>query len=72
MLGICWLGIQAHPDLSFFGEEAPEWVQSERGFHVIALVAAVVGGTAMLMVAATLRSSDSDAEPPRDKTGSAG
>ncbi|MGE0095423.1 MAG: hypothetical protein AB7M05_04400 [Alphaproteobacteria bacterium] len=68
VLGLCWLGIQAQPDFSFIGANAPQWVQSEEGFHVIMLVAAFVGGTAMLMVAATLRGgSDDDAPSPGDK-----
>lgn len=66
-LGLCWLGIQAQPDFSFIGDNAPQWVQSEEGFHVIMLVAAVVGGTAMLMVAATLRAPGNDVPPPGDK-----
>ena len=68
VLGLCWTGIQARPDFSFIGDGAPQWVQSEEGFHVIMMVAAFVGGTAMLMVAATLRGSDSDTPPPGDKT----
>ncbi len=68
VLGLCWLGIQARPDFSFIGDSAPQWVQSEEGFHVIMLVAAFVGGTAMLMVAATLRGSDDNPRPPGDKT----
>lgn len=67
VLGLCWLGIQAHPDFSFVGANAPQWVQSEEGFHVIMMVAAFVGGTAMLMVAATLRGTGNDAPPPDDK-----
>ena len=68
VLGLCWLGIHAHPDFSFIGDNAPQWVQSEEGFHVIMMVAAFVGGTAMLMVAATLRAPGNDAPPPGDKT----
>jgi hypothetical protein len=67
VLGLCWLGIQAQPDFSFIGTNAPQWVQSKEGFHVIMVVAAFVGGTAMLMVAATLRAPGKDAPPPGDK-----
>ncbi|MCX7355613.1 MAG: hypothetical protein NTY59_12435 [Alphaproteobacteria bacterium] len=66
VLGLCWLGIQAHPDFSFIDDSAPQWVQSEEGFHVIMLVAAFVGGTAMLMVASTLRAPDNDKTPPQN------
>lgn len=67
VLGLCWLGIQARPDFSFIDANAPQWVQSEEGLHVIMMVAAFVGGTAMLMVAATLRAPGNDAIPPGDK-----
>jgi uncharacterized protein involved in response to NO len=65
VLGLSWLGIQAKPNFSFISNQAPEWVQSEEGFHVIMLVGAFVGGTAMLMVAATLRGTGGD--EPDDK-----
>lgn len=68
VLGLFWLGIRANPDLSFLGANTPQWVQTEEGFHVIMVVAAFVGGTAMLMVAATLRGNSDDAPPPSDKT----
>lgn len=67
VLGLCWLGIQAHPNFSFISDQAPQWVQSEEGLHVIMLVGAFVGGTAMLMVAATLRGTGDDAPPPGDQ-----
>lgn len=66
VLGLCWLGIQAKPNFSFISNEAPQWVQSPEGLHVIMLVGAFIGGTAMLMVAATLRGTGGD--EPDDNT----
>lgn len=67
VLGLCWLGIQAKPNFSFMSAQAPQWVQTEEGLHVIMLVGAFVGGTAMLMVAATLRGTGNDGPPPDDQ-----
>ena len=72
VLGLCWLGIQARPNFSFISKQAPEWVQSEEGLHVIMLVGAFIGGTAMLMVAATLRGTGNGDSEPGDKPPSQG